>query len=138
MSYHPACSDFIDPETAEIARFGLTSLRASGAIFFWVDGPIGMADVELEGVNKQFFRDYASSMVNLDPLHTQSGWVQLDLAALGLEPQRSFQAHDLLSGSRFLWQGAHNYVALDPQQAPAHILRVRRHVRTERDFDYFL
>ena len=82
--------------------------------------------------------DAIITVVNLDPLHTQSGWVQLDLAALGLEPQRSFQAHDLLSGSRFLWQGAHNYVALDPQQAPAHILRVRRHVRTERDFDYFL
>jgi hypothetical protein len=30
-------------------------------------------------------------------------------------------------------------VALDPQQnGPAHVLRIRRRVRTERDFDYFL
>jgi hypothetical protein len=29
-------------------------------------------------------------------------------------------------------------VLLDPSQGPAHILRVRRRVRTERDFDYFM
>jgi starch synthase (maltosyl-transferring) len=29
-------------------------------------------------------------------------------------------------------------VALDPRHSPAHILRIRRRVRTERDFDYFM
>jgi starch synthase (maltosyl-transferring) len=29
-------------------------------------------------------------------------------------------------------------VALDPQQAPAHIFRLRRRVRSEQDFDYFM
>ena len=37
-----------------------------------------------------------------------------------------------------LWRGARNFVSLDPQHSPAHIFRVRRRVRTERDFDYFL
>jgi starch synthase (maltosyl-transferring) len=29
-------------------------------------------------------------------------------------------------------------VQLDPRAAPAQIFRIRRRVRTERDFDYFL
>ena len=45
---------------------------------------------------------------------------------------------DLLGGARYLWHGRRNYVALDPASAPAHIFRVRRRIRTERDFDYFL
>jgi starch synthase (maltosyl-transferring) len=82
--------------------------------------------------------DSVLTVVNLDPHHTQSGWLDLDLAALGLETEQPFQVHDLLSGSRFLWKGPRNYVLLDPSQGPAHILRVRRRVRTERDFDYFM
>jgi starch synthase (maltosyl-transferring) len=27
---------------------------------------------------------------------------------------------------------------LDPQRAPAHVFRLRRRVRSERDFDYYL
>jgi starch synthase (maltosyl-transferring) len=46
--------------------------------------------------------------------------------------------HDLLTGARFLWQGRRNFVALDPARVPAHVFRLRRKVRTERDFDYFL
>jgi starch synthase (maltosyl-transferring) len=82
--------------------------------------------------------DAVLTVVNLDPHHRQSGWVDLDLAALGVASDQPFQVHDLLSGSRFLWRGARNFVELDPERGPAHILRVRRRVRTERDFDYFL
>jgi len=78
------------------------------------------------------------TVVNLDPHHHQSGWVELDLDVLGIEPNTPFQVHDLLSGARHLWNGARNFVALDPQHSPAHIFRVRRRVRTERDFDYFM
>ncbi len=77
-------------------------------------------------------------IVNLDPHHTQSGWVTLDPGVLGLEPDRAFQVHDVLTGARFLWSGARNFVQLDPARAPAHVFRLRRRVRTERDFDYFL
>ena len=76
-------------------------------------------------------------IANLDPHHPQTGWLQLNLAALGLPTEGSFQVHDLLSGARFLWRGPRNYVALDPARSPAHIFRIRRRVRTERDFDYF-
>ena len=77
-------------------------------------------------------------IVNLDPHHAQTGWLELDLTGLALAPERSFQVHDLLSGARFLWKGVRNYVALDPTHTPAHIFRIRRKVRTESDFDYFL
>jgi starch synthase (maltosyl-transferring) len=76
--------------------------------------------------------------VNLDPHHTQAGWVELDTAELGIAFAETYQVHDLISGARYLWSGARNYVELDPRVSPAHVLRVRRHVRTERDFDYFL
>ena len=77
-------------------------------------------------------------VVNLDPHHAQSGWLDLDLAVLGLEDGGRFQAHDLLSEARFLWHGRRNYVALDPSRGPAHVLLIRRRVRSEHDFEYFL
>ncbi len=76
--------------------------------------------------------------VNLDPYNPQSGWVELDLDALGLDAHAPYQMHELLTGARFLWSGPRNYVSLDPTRAPAHVFRLRRRVRTERDFDYFL
>lgn len=77
-------------------------------------------------------------VVNLDPLHTQPAWINLDLESLGLDANRAFQAHDLLSDARYLWQGKRNYVELVPESMPAHIVRVRRRIRSERDFDYYL
>ncbi|HEX6863231.1 MAG TPA: maltotransferase domain-containing protein, partial [Thermoanaerobaculia bacterium] len=76
--------------------------------------------------------------VNLDPNYAQAAWVELDLSALGLAPDQPFQVHDLLTGARYLWHGSRNFVRLDPHQVPAHIFRVRRRVRSERDFDYFI
>jgi len=78
------------------------------------------------------------TVVNLDPHHTQSGWIDLPLERLGLDPAVPFQGHDLLGGGRYLWHGRRIYLALRPRETPAHILRLRRKVRTERDFDYFL
>jgi starch synthase (maltosyl-transferring) len=77
-------------------------------------------------------------VVNLSPHHTAAGWLDVPLEELGLDPDRSFQMHDLLGGATFLWHGSRNYVALDPAQSPAHVFRVRRRLRTERDFDYYL
>ncbi|HEY6924019.1 MAG TPA: alpha-1,4-glucan--maltose-1-phosphate maltosyltransferase [Steroidobacteraceae bacterium] len=77
-------------------------------------------------------------VANVDPHYTQSGWVTIDLRSLGLPAETAFQMDDLLSGARYLWRGARNFISLDPQHSPAHIFRVRRRVRTERDFDYFM
>ncbi len=77
-------------------------------------------------------------VVNLDSFHAQTGWVNLDLNSLGLDPAHAFQVHDLLGEGRYLWQGARNYVELIPESLPGHILHVRRWVRKETDFDYYL
>jgi starch synthase (maltosyl-transferring) len=77
-------------------------------------------------------------VVNLDPHYTQSGWVSLPLEDLGLDPKQPYQVHDLLTDLRYLWHDSRNYVELNPHQIPAHVFRLRRRVRTERDFDYFM
>ncbi|MDQ3032760.1 MAG: alpha-1,4-glucan--maltose-1-phosphate maltosyltransferase [Myxococcota bacterium] len=82
--------------------------------------------------------------VSLDFHHRQSGWVELDLDALGIERGEAFQVHDLLGGGRYLWQSspgsgsARSFLELDPHAMPAQIFAVRRRVRTEREFDYFM
>ena len=78
------------------------------------------------------------TVVNLDPYNTQSGWLELDLDALEIDAERTYQVHDLLSDQRYQWRGRRNYLILDPQRMPAHVFRLRRHLRSERDFDYFL
>ena len=77
-------------------------------------------------------------IVNLDPHHTQSGWLTLDMAAFGLEAQQAYQMHDLISDAHFLWHGPRNYVSLDPQRCPVHVMQLRARLRRENDFDYFL
>ncbi len=81
--------------------------------------------------------DVVLTVVNLDPHHTQVGMVNLPLEDLGIERDKSYQAHELLSGARYMWQGPRNYVELRPD-APAQIFRFRRRIRSEHDFEYFL
>jgi starch synthase (maltosyl-transferring) len=77
-------------------------------------------------------------VVNMDPFHTHRGWLDLNLAALGVEADHTFQVHDLLSGARFSWRGARNYVEITPDDMPAHVFEVRRFARTENQFEYYL
>ncbi len=77
-------------------------------------------------------------VVNLDPHYRQSGFISLPLEELGLDPHQPYQAHDLLTDARYLWHGSRNYVEIDPKVIPAHIFVIRRKVRTEHDFDYYL
>ncbi|MFS8925333.1 alpha-1,4-glucan--maltose-1-phosphate maltosyltransferase [Synechococcus sp. B60.1] len=62
--------------------------------------------------------------VNLDPFHIQSGWVTLNLGALGLEHWQTFKVIDLLDGQQYSWQGSTNYIKLDPWTMPAHIFLI--------------
>jgi starch synthase (maltosyl-transferring) len=82
--------------------------------------------------------DVVLTVVNLDPHHTQAGMVTLPLKDLGLDTDKSYQAHELLSGARYMWNGPRNYVEINPHAAPAQIFRFRRRVRSEHDFEYFL
>ena len=77
-------------------------------------------------------------VVNLDPHHTQSGWVELEQDKLGIQPGQAYQLHDLITGSHFLWHGERNFVSLDPQRTPVHVMELRSRLKRENDFDYFL
>jgi starch synthase (maltosyl-transferring) len=77
-------------------------------------------------------------IVNLDPHYTQSAFVILPLDELQIPQDRAYEAEDLLTGNRFLWHGPRNYVELRPDNLPGHILRIRRQLKAETDFEYFL
>ncbi|MHC5537829.1 alpha-1,4-glucan--maltose-1-phosphate maltosyltransferase [Singulisphaera rosea] len=63
-------------------------------------------------------------VVNLDPYHTQSGWVQLPTYDLGLGG--SYELHDILDDAKYRWNGEWNFVRLDPAVCPAHVFRVTK------------
>jgi starch synthase (maltosyl-transferring) len=82
--------------------------------------------------------DQVLVVVNLDPHYVQSAFVDLPLAELGLDEHQPYQVHDLLTNARYIWHGTRNYVELNPSFMPAHLFVVRRRVRSEHDFDYYL
>ncbi len=77
-------------------------------------------------------------VVNLDPYHTQSGWVQIPVREFGIPTDQPYLVHDRLGEDKYIWQGERNFIELDPHIIPARIFRVRRRLRRERDFDYFI
>lgn len=76
--------------------------------------------------------------VNLDPHNVQEGWLEVPVNKLNIAENEVYQVHELIFDNRYLWQGRRNYVRLDPASSPAHIFLLRRRLRTERDFDYFM
>lgn len=76
-------------------------------------------------------------VVNLDVRYRHSGHVELPLEALLIDPGHPYQLHELLTDARYIWHGPRNYVEIDPHSVPAQMFRVRRKLRTEREFEYF-
>jgi starch synthase (maltosyl-transferring) len=68
-------------------------------------------------------RNVIITVVNLDPVWKQSGFLELPVDQLGIDVRRPYRMLDLLTGASFLWQGSRNYVELRPHEMPAHILR---------------
>ena len=86
--------------------------------FHGVDNDQLLAYSKRDGDNKLLM------IVNFDPDTTQSGFTDLDLAALGLPQDEPFIVEDLLSGEHYTWNGPRNYVELSPDRFPAHIFRL--------------
>ncbi len=85
------------------------------------------------------------TVVNLDPYHEQTAWIDLPLEEYGIDGSRPFLVQDLLPepkgelpSANYLWNGSRNFIKLNPQVSPAHIFRVFRTQRKEEDFDYWL
>ncbi len=64
-------------------------------------------------------------IVNLDPHHAHEATTWLDLWQLGLEHAGPYEAHDLITDTTHIWHGPENYVRLDPDVEPAHVLSLR-------------
>ncbi len=77
-------------------------------------------------------------VVNLDPYHTHSGWVYIPSSKLGIEPRQPYLVHDLLGDDKYIWQGGRNYVEINPYISPVYIFQIRKTLRRETDFDYFM
>ena len=77
-------------------------------------------------------------VVNLDPQHAQSGFIDVPLDEWSLDAHDPYLAHELVSGQRYEWQGPRVFVTLSPAECPACVFRIEaRHSVSERDFDYF-
>ena len=64
--------------------------------------------------------------MNLDPKTVQTTMVHVPVEQMGIGVDEPYVVHDLMTGARFTWRGARNYVRLDPSDQVAHLLRVER------------
>jgi starch synthase (maltosyl-transferring) len=64
--------------------------------------------------------------VNVDPHRPHETMVHVPLDDLQLRWDQPYVVEDLLTGMRYTWRGARNYVRLDPHTYPAHVLRLVR------------
>ena len=149
----PGSEEYLDSEKYEIKHWNLAQTGNLVDLIARVnrirrENPALQCDASLEfheTTNEQLicYSKQAGSnsvlvVVNLDPDHVHSGWVDVPAERLGAPAARPCQVHELLSDSRYLWRPGRNYVELNPQFAPAHVFRVRQWVRTEHDFEYYL
>ncbi|MEW6570825.1 MAG: alpha-1,4-glucan--maltose-1-phosphate maltosyltransferase [Nitrospirota bacterium] len=77
-------------------------------------------------------------IVNLDPFHKHSGWVRIPVLELGIDPGQPYLVHDLLGDDKYIWHGERNFVEVNPHISPAYVFRVRKRLKRETDFDYFM
>jgi len=151
---HPGSEEYLDSEKYQLRSW---DLARPDSLKDWIarinqarrENPCLQTDAGLKfhSVDNDNFIAYSKStedlsslvvvVVNLNPYQKHSGWLTLPLETLGLPEHKPYQMHDLLNDARYIWQGPRNYIELDPAVAPAHVFRVRRHVRSEHDFDYF-
>ncbi|HUF29425.1 MAG TPA: alpha-1,4-glucan--maltose-1-phosphate maltosyltransferase [Gemmatimonadaceae bacterium] len=64
--------------------------------------------------------------VTTHPHVPQETIITVPLAALGIGADQHYVVEDLLTGARYTWHGARNYVRLDPASEPGHVLRIVR------------
>jgi starch synthase (maltosyl-transferring) len=65
-------------------------------------------------------------IVSLNGYNGISGFVHLNMHALGLDESRPYQVHDLVHGQSYEWHGAHNYAELNPDGVSMHLFRVEQ------------
>jgi starch synthase (maltosyl-transferring) len=106
----------------------LNRIRAENAALHEL-GNLEMVHTDFDGIFA--YRKYAPGnellvIVNLDPHQAHETMVDVPLAAMGIDAGEAYEVNDLLTGARYTWRGARNYVKLDPSERVAHLFRVTR------------
>lgn len=65
-------------------------------------------------------------VVNLDPHAMHEAMIEVPIEQMGIAPGEAYELSDLLTGTRYTWRGARNYVRLDPVERVGHLFRVSR------------
>jgi starch synthase (maltosyl-transferring) len=91
----------------------------------WTDAPTGHDGVDSDPI---------LTVVSLDPHRPHRVELELPIAEVGLDPDRPFEAEELLTGRTELWSAGRGTVVLDPETVPAAIFALRPGPRSERDF----
>ena len=63
-------------------------------------------------------------VANMDTRRVQETMVYVPVERLRIGPDEPFIVEDLLTGARYTWRGVRNYVRLDPQNQPGHLLKI--------------
>jgi starch synthase (maltosyl-transferring) len=74
--------------------------------------------------SKRDGRTAVLTIVNLDYANMQEGWVRLPLADWGVAPGTPLAMADIVTGETYTWTSEWNYVRLEPDTRPAHVLVV--------------
>jgi starch synthase (maltosyl-transferring) len=144
----PGSEEYLDSEKYQLRHWGELSLARPDSLADFIarinrirhDNPAlqAMAGLHFHTTDNEQLLAYSKqaidprsdnvilSIVNLDAGNTQSGWVTLDLARIGLPHDATYEVYDLLNDQRFVWHGSRNFVMLDPGRSPAHVMRIRR------------
>lgn len=67
------------------------------------------------------------TVVNIDPYHRQSGYVQLPRERLKLGSHINVKLYDTVTGEHYTWMQEWNYVELDPYKMPFHLFVLEVH-----------
>ena len=80
---------------------------------------------QLIAYSKRAGRTAVLTIVNVDYANMQEGWVRVPLADWGLAPGTPLTLADVVTGETYTWTSEWNYVRLEPDTRPAHVLVIR-------------
>jgi starch synthase (maltosyl-transferring) len=88
--------------------------------------PVGNANLLCWSKNTADQRNVILGVVNFDYAAAQSGAIDLDLEALGVDADEPYEVVDLLDDTSYTWKGARASVELDPHVRAAHLFALRQ------------
>ena len=101
-----------------IRRENAALQKTDNLTFCTVNDDAIMAYLKVSGRNRLLI------VVNTDAYNRRAATVQVPIWSLHIAPEQPYTVRDLLTGAEYTWQGAWNYVDLDPYELPMHLFRI--------------